>query len=270
MIHTSAPIVFLDSGKGGLPYLMNYRKQNCAHKLIYIADTASFPYGTKDSTQLCQILDSTVERIIARFSPALIVLACNTASVTALKWLRRRFQTPFVGVVPAIKPASAHNTTGAIGLLVTERTAAGNYIHDLIGQFAADDSVVIVAAGDIVQYIEAKAHTLTVTPSPEIDVILNNALDEFSHNSVTTLVLGCTHFVYLIELLQQKTGKKITVIDSRTGVTKRIQEITKNMYLTKTQTSQISSVDCYSTTDIISYSFTKLLTHCNIRYSGIL
>ena len=261
-------VVFVDSGKGGLPYFMDYHTHDRSRTLIYIADNAAFPYGTKDSVELCHSLLQTIRRIIERFDPMLIVLACNTASVTALKWLRRRISTPLVGVVPAVKPASAQTTVGKIGLLVTERTAVGDYLHDLIGQFAADRVVITVVANDIVTYVEDNAVSLTVDSSPAIDALIDKALAEFAQFDVDTLVLGCTHFVYIVDLLRKKIDRPMAVIDSRAGVVSRIRQLTKRVPVLQKRHADIPM--CYTTSASISLSFGQLLQRCNMIYQGML
>lgn len=261
-------VVFLDSGKGGLPYLKDYHRHNQSQSLIYVADTASFPYGLKDKAELCHILQRTIERIVMRLNPALIVLACNTASVTALTWLRQRISVPLVGVVPAVKSASAKSSAGKIGLLVTERTATGNYLHDLIGQFAADQAVITVIASDIVNYIEHHATSLSITPSPEINTLIKNTLQEFTQAGTDTIILGCTHFLYIADLLKTHLEGTITVIDSRKGVTNRIKQLTASLPTQPVYNKKRPPI-CH-TTSTISPSLKKLLAHCDIRYEGIL
>lgn len=261
-------IVFLDSGKGGLPYLMDYQKHDQSRSLIYVADTATFPYGMKDQAELCNTLHRTIERIIAHINPALIVLACNTASVTALKWLRQRISIPLVGVVPAVKPASAQTTHGHIGLLVTERTATGDYLHDLIGQFASDRVVITVIASDIVKYVEDHATTLSLSSSPKIAALIRDALDEFSRSAVDTIVLGCTHFLYIASLLREQIKQSVAIIDSRAGITNRISQLAAP-FSSQSAGTKARAPLCHTTADI-SPSFEQLLTNCNIRYAGIL
>lgn len=261
-------IVFLDSGKGGLPYLMHYRQHDQSRPLIYVADNALFPYGMKDKNELCHELHNTIKKIITHINPALIVLACNTASVTALKWLRQRVSIPLVGVVPAVKPASAQTTGGRIGLLVTERTATGDYLHDLIGQFASDHEVVTVVASDMVKYIEDHATSLSVPSSPAINVLIRDVLSEFAASNIDTIVLGCTHFLYVADLLQAQIKHPMAVIDSRSGVTNRIRQLAKPLP-TQSVHSKTHPPTCYMTTDS-SPSFEKLLTNCNIHYAGTL
>lgn len=273
-------MVFLDSGKGGVPYLMAYREHDQSQELVYVADTATFPYGVKESSELCHSLRTTIERVIDRFDPRLIVLACNTASVTALKWLRQHISTPLVGVVPAVKPASTQTTAGRIGLLVTERTATGDYLHDLIGQFAADRIVITVVAGRIVKYVETHATSTSLSSSPVIDKLIREVLDEFASANVDTLVLGCTHFLYIADLLRAHTTTTttpLTIIDSRAGVTARIRQLLSASASASASSPPAPSTAvaappfCYTTTiPPISQSLQQLLVNCNIRYDGML
>lgn len=247
---------------------MDYQQHDQSRSLVYIADTATFPYGMKDKTALCHALHNTIKRIITNINPALIVLACNTASVTALRWLRQRISIPLVGVVPAVKPASAQTTAGKIGLLVTERTATGDYLHDLIGQFASDRVVVTVVASDIVKYVEDNATSLSLHSSPVINELIRNVLDEFSQSAVDTIVLGCTHFLYIADLLRKQLEQPIAIIDSRAGVTSRIYQLATPIPTRSVHTTA-QPLLCH-TTETISPSFERLLENCNIHYAGLL
>lgn len=264
-------VVFLDSGKGGIPYLMGYRPYAHARTLVYVADTAEFPYGMKSSGELRHLLRERVQHIIDRFSPEAIVLACNTASVTALTWLRQRVSTPLIGVVPAVKPASAQTVNEHIGLLVTERTATGEYLHDLIGQFASDRVVVTVVASDIVKYVENHAVSLSLSASPGIDALIQKVLNEFSDADIDTLVLGCTHFVYIADLLRKHlpATSTINIIDSLSGVIGRIRVLVKDMPGSSEKAKRQVPV-CHTTTVDLSPTFRQLLDTCGIRYAGML
>ena len=131
------PIVFIDSGVGGLPYLEKARIYMPGENLVYVADNKNFPYGEKSAGQLKSIILMLIRKIVDKISPKLIVIACNTASVVALSLLREEFGIPFVGVVPAIKPAGEYSENGKIGLLATRKTVEDPYTDTLINEFAS-------------------------------------------------------------------------------------------------------------------------------------
>jgi glutamate racemase len=119
---TPDPIAFLDSGVGGLPYLAHTRRLLPGERYVYVADRENFPYGEKESARIVDAALSLTERLVAREHPRLVVVACNTMSVIALPMLRARFSLPFVGVVPAVKPAASLSRRRRVGVLATRQT----------------------------------------------------------------------------------------------------------------------------------------------------
>lgn len=215
----NAPIVFLDSGVGGLPYLEATRALLPETPFIYVADTAHFPYGSRSEDDIRAILVRLVERVIGRFDPALVVLACNTGSVVALSALRERFDVPFVGVVPAVKPAAREAGAGGIVILSTARTADAEYLAGLVDDFAAGTSVSIVPAGGLVDFVE---HRIAPDNVEEARAAVRTAVSGIDAASTDAVVLGCTHFTHLAAEIQHELGASVRVIDSRAGVARRV------------------------------------------------
>ncbi len=216
------PIAFLDSGVGGLPYLSEAQKQIPDENFVYVADNENFPYGGKNFEQLKKVVISVIERIVDQFNPKTVVIACNTASVITLKSLRKRFGIPFVGVVPAVKPAAQYSQNGRIGLLATESTVKSIYTDDLIRDFARDCSVFRFAGVQIVDFVENRYYG---ADEDEIYKILSPAVEYFTRKQIDSLILGCTHFLFVREPLQKLMGKEIKVIDSVDGVVKQLGKI---------------------------------------------
>ncbi len=216
------PIAFLDSGVGGLGYLEWVRSRLDTERYIYISDSANFPYGEKPAEDVLRAVTGTVEAVLRRLDPKVIVIACNTASVVALGELRRRFSLPFVGVVPAVKPAALASRFRKIGLFATNRTVQDAYTRDLIDKFAEDCSMIFFQGADTVRYIEEKFWK----ESPlEKETYLTELAENFSARDIDTLVLGCTHFVYLADELKSLLRPRIDVIDSREGVGRQVIRI---------------------------------------------
>ncbi|MBN2625604.1 MAG: aspartate/glutamate racemase family protein, partial [Spirochaetales bacterium] len=138
------PVGFLDSGIGGIPYLVKLREKLPRENYIYLADHANFPYGEKSVEQIRASVLQATDRLLTISRPKLIVLACNTASVSALQVLREYVDIPVVGVVPAVKPAASLSGRRTIGVLATESTVNAPYLDGLIEQFARDFRVVRV------------------------------------------------------------------------------------------------------------------------------
>ncbi|MGM0673205.1 MAG: glutamate racemase [Spirochaetota bacterium] len=218
------PVLFLDSGIGGLPYVEAVRRYVPHAQLIYVADTAHFPYGERDGDEIRRIMVELVEAAVESFAPQLIVVACNTATVVALETLRRRFDVPFVGVVPAVKPAALSAAGGTITVLSTARTADAEYLARLIESFAGNTEVRIVAAGDLVSFVEHRfAETTADERHQAVSEILGRAGADWEQTE--SVVLGCTHFTHLAGEIQQVLGPAIEVVDSREGVARRVGEL---------------------------------------------
>ena len=214
-------IAFLDSGAGGLPYLSRTRELLPDAVYSYVGDPAFFPYGQKTPDTLIDIITANTERIIGRLKPDMIVIACNTASVVALETLRRRFDLPFVGVVPAVKPAAGMSKNGRIGILATSETVGNPYTQHLIDAFACGTEVFRFAGVDIVNLVEQRFFSVT---EAEKRTVLEDAATYFVSNRVDAVVLGCTHFLHVkTELSELMNGT--AVVDSVEGVARQVLRI---------------------------------------------
>ena len=216
------PILFFDSGVGGLPYVMHARKRLHNERFIYLADRKNFPYGEKSVSEVKRAVFSAVSGILQVEKPKVAVIACNTASVVTLESLRAKFKFPFVGVVPAVKPASKSSRDGKIAVLATLRTTEDLYLQNLINSFAQGKEVRRFAEGNLVEFVEKKYFE---SSEREKHAILENALDEVKKSGFSTVVLGCTHFLLLEDELGEVLGKGISLIDSREGVTNQLIRI---------------------------------------------
>ncbi len=216
------PIAFLDSGLGGVPYLLATRALLPREGLVYYADTRNFPYGDRAEADVRRIVREAVARLIELSGPRLIVIACNTASVVGLDDLRRRFNVPFVGVVPAIKPAAERASSGRIGVLATSRTVEGPYLASLIHRFTARDQVELVAADSLVQMIE---HRLGEPDEDPLREALRPSIVRLCTAGVRTIVLGCTHFIHVRRLIEELAGPGVAVVDSVDGVVRQVMRL---------------------------------------------
>ena len=216
------PVVFLDSGIGGFPYCANFHSRNQDESLIYIADRVNFPYGIKNKHEIQQILLNLVERLIKKTDPKLAVLACNTATVSALDVLRENFVSlPFVGTVPAIKPAVHASKTKIIGLLGTDQTVNDAYITELANN-SGPCTIHKIAAPLLVEFVEKRLDAATLS---EKTAAVRRYLDELRALRADALVLGCTHFLYLADEFRREALPDIQVFDSFEGVTRRIEQV---------------------------------------------
>lgn len=215
-------IAFIDSGIGGLPYMDWVRRKRPNYSFLYVADTAHFPYGTRSEDDLLHTVENLTSRIISRYKPNFIVVACNTASVVALEHLRNKFKLPFVGVVPAIKPAAAESGNRSIIVLSTERTAEHDYLDRLISEHAQGVQVARFGLPGLVDFVEFRM--LSSTQKERSDAV-HKAVAGLDTGSADRMVLGCTHFLHLrSELSRAFPG--IELVDSVEGVGRRIINLT--------------------------------------------
>ncbi len=212
-------IAFLDSGVGGLPYLEWLRSRRPDLNVVYVADSLNFPYGERSPDEVRSAVLDTAGRLLNSGTPRIMVVACNTASVAALSELRAVAPCPVVGTVPAVKPAALLAGDGAIGVLATRGTAQSAYLDQLINAFAPGRNIVKVAAGDIVRFVEE--HWLDEGESGAIPV-LERALKELKASRVSSVVMGCTHFLHVLKPISEGLGPDVQIVDSRDGVGRRI------------------------------------------------
>jgi glutamate racemase len=218
-------IVFIDSGIGGLPYYAYFVERNPHIRALYIADRAHFPYGGKSKEELVFLLSALVAQTIEKCNPAIIVLACNTASVSALPELRKRFEgILFVGTVPAVKPAILASKAGHIGVLGTARTIEDSYIGGLAASTGKDCKVTRIAAPELVEFVE---NSFLHASDEEKMHITKKYIDQFRAVGVDAVVLGCTHFLFLLPEFKQAATGDIAVYDSIEGVCGRVESLMK-------------------------------------------
>jgi glutamate racemase len=216
------PILFIDSGIGGIPYCSHFLRRNPGARIVYAADRLHFPYGKFEKTELTEILKGLVGRLVNLIDPKIVALACNTATIAALAELRECFpELPFVGTVPAIKPAALASKTGKIGVLGTELTINQPYIRELASQFG-NGELHGIAAPELVEFVEGRFNSASSGEKREAALTY---LNRFRAAGVDTLVLGCTHFLFLLDEFQREAAPDITVFDSVTGISRRIESL---------------------------------------------
>ncbi|WP_348646393.1 glutamate racemase [Erythrobacter sp. F6033] len=222
----SAPILILDTGVGGLTVLGEVRKMLPEAPVIFAADQAGLPYGTKSEAEVAARVCGLLGRMAERYRPRLICIACNTASTIALGMVRDVLEIPIVGTVPAIKPAAALTKSGTIGLLGTEATIRQTYVDNLEHEFAAGKTMLRHAAPGLVEPAERKLRGKPVDQS-EIDTAVAGLLAKPGAETIDTVVLACTHFPLLADELKIALGEHINLIDGAEGIAKRIEFLTR-------------------------------------------
>ncbi len=222
----SSPILLFDSGVGGLTVLRELRAALPQAPVIYAADFAGLPYGTKSEAQIAARVAGLLGRMSERYKPRLVCIACNTASTIALGMVRDVLEVPIVGTVPAIKPAASITRSGTIGLLGTEATIRQTYVDNLEAEFASDKTLLRLAAPELVEAAEAKLRGDTPDPA-----IVTQAIERLRNlpggDAIDTVVLACTHFPLLADELSEALGKDVKLVDGAKGIARRIVTITE-------------------------------------------
>lgn len=220
-----APILFFDSGLGGLTVLGPTRALLPTARIVYAADYAGLPYGQKSDAELAARVPALLGRLAERYQPRLAVIACNTASTIALAHVRAALDLPIVGTVPAIKPAAALSKNGVIGVLGTEATVRQPYVDDLSARFAADKTVLRHGSPGLVTGAEAKLRGEAVDPRT-IARAIAGLRDQPGGDRMDVIVLACTHFPLLRDELQAAAGAGVALIDGADGIARRVAHLT--------------------------------------------
>jgi glutamate racemase len=220
-----SPILFFDSGVGGLSVLQPTRAMLPNAPIVYAADNAGYPYGTKSETELAARVPALLGRLVERFRPRLAVIACNTASTIALEHVRAALDIPVVGTVPAIKPAAELSKSRVIGVLGTDATVRQPYVDQLAARFASDCTVVRHGSARLVELAEAKL----VGGDVPLDAIHEAIAPMLAHpdaEKMDVMVLACTHFPLLSEEIAA-AFPSIVQVDGGTGIARRIAHLTE-------------------------------------------
>ncbi len=222
---TRAPVVLVfDSGLGGLTVLSEVRRARPDARVVYAADDAAFPYGGLAEPVLVARVLAVMERLIAAHAPDLVVVACNTASTLVLPALRQRFDIPFVGTVPPIKPAAAATRSGLVSVLATPGTVRRDYTRDLINTYAAGCSVTLVGATGLAALAEAALSGLPVSDA-DLWAEIGPCFVEGEVGRTDVVVLACTHYPLLLARYQAIAPWLVTWIDPAPAIARRMTQL---------------------------------------------
>lgn len=216
-------ILVFDSGLGGLTVLREIERARPDLPLCYLADDAAFPIGRMDEEVLKQRVVTVLERYIAKLAPRMVVIACNTASTLVLPVLRQRFSIPFVGTVPAIKPACAQSKTKRVSVLATPGTVKRDYTKALIQEFAHDCKVTLVGAEHLASLAELAMRGAAVD---EAEIAREIAPCFVNDGAITdTIVLACTHYPLILDRLKRAARWPVTFIDPAAAIARRVSAL---------------------------------------------
>ncbi len=216
----TGPILFLDSGVGGLSVLAAVAARLPDAPLVYCADSAGFPYGTKSEAEVSARVAGLLGRLTERLRPSIVVIACNTASTIALGHVRPVLAVPVVGTVPAIKPAAEQTQSGVIGVLGTKATVRQPYVDDLSARFASHCTVLRHGSAALVEAAEHKLRGLTPDPAIFRDAIAGLTAQP-GGDRLDTIVLACTHFPLVAAELAAAAPRPMAFIDGAQGIARR-------------------------------------------------
>lgn len=228
-VNTAARVLVFDSGVGGLSVLSHLQQRLPNLTISYVMDDAWCPYGEKADSRLQERMQLVMARAIERCQPDLVVVACNTASTLSLQSFRQAFSLPFVGVVPAIKPAYEKTASGAVVLLATAATVQRDYVMDLWSRFGQGRSLIRLACPELVAMAEGKLRGQIISTQLWQELVENlrrKLKVELRHDeSVAAFVLGCTHFPLVRDELVRAWGESCLWLDSGAAVAERVANL---------------------------------------------
>ncbi|HML08418.1 MAG TPA: glutamate racemase [Xanthobacteraceae bacterium] len=220
---TRETILLFDSGLGGLTVYREVAAARPHADFVYVADDAAFPYGAMEEEALVARVVGLIGELNETHRPDLIVIACNTASTIVLPDLRRRFAFPFVGTVPAIKPACSSSVTRRVSVLGTEATVAREYTRALIRDYAQGCRVTLIGSKELAGYAEAELSGTPVSDEALRAEIAPCFRDDGARTD--TVVLACTHYPLLIDRLRQLSPWPVNFLDPAPAIARRVVDL---------------------------------------------
>jgi glutamate racemase len=214
-----APLLFFDSGIGGMSVVAAVRAALPGVPMVYAADYAGLPYGTKSEAEIAARVPALLGRLVERFRPRLVTIACNTACTIALAHVRAALDVPVVGTVPAIKPAAQATRSGVIGLLGTAATIRQPYVDRLQADHAAGMTLLRHAAPELVHAAEAKMRGEIVDPAIYAGA-MRGLTGHPDGDRLDVIVLGCTHFPLIQDELSA-AAPGMRFVDGAAGIARR-------------------------------------------------
>lgn len=251
------PIGVFDSGVGGLSVMRALITRLPSQDYIYVADSANCPYGSRSANEILAFSEG-ISRYLVACGVRLIVVACNTASGVALSPLRKSFpQIPFVGIVPAVKPAAQQTHTGVVGVLATPTTLNGQLYKDVVDHYALGVRVVSQPCRGLVEQVEAGD-----LDSPRTVHLLQECVNPLIAAGADTLVLGCTHYPFLIPALRRVIGEEMLVLEPSEAIARQTEHLLRQDGLLYTGKRQ-GGVQFYTTGDVEHFAVVlkRLLSH---------
>ena len=214
----NSPIGVFDSGMGGLSVWRELRRALPGESLLYYGDGTNCPYGEKPAKEVVGYIRTGVDKLISE-GAKLVVLACNTATVTAIRELREEYDIPFVGMEPAVKPAAESTRSGVVGVLATHGTRESEWFAGLKGKYSAGTKVITAVGDGFVRIVEGG-----MEDTEEATEAVRRALAPMIDAGVDRIVLGCTHYPFLAGKMREVIGSRnIEIIDPAPAIVRRVE-----------------------------------------------
>ena len=220
-----SPIGIFDSGVGGTSIWKEIYELLPLEHTIYLADSANAPYGEKSAEEIVRLSVKNTEKLM-QMGSKIIIVACNTATTNAIKHLRSSYTIPFIGIEPAIKPAALKTQTKCIGILATKGTLSSELFARTADLYCKDNKVIEVVGRGLVEEIEKGQKD-----SPLVESMLKELLQPMLEAGIDYLVLGCSHYPYLIPALKKILPVNVTIIDSGMAVAKQTKHVLQSLGL---------------------------------------
>ena len=228
-MNAEQPIGIFDSGVGGLTIWKELQQLLPSESFIYVADSINAPYGERTQKEIIELSRKNTRFLLAK-DVKLIVVACNTATTLAIQHLRREFNVSFVGIEPAFKPAALKSKTKKVGVLATKGTLNSTLFNETYRRFGRNIQATIKVGRGLVELIESGKKD-----SPEMRQLLYRYLQPMIANDCDHIVLGCTHYPFLKDLIQEITPEHVEIIDSGAAVAQQTKRILMEKNLLNTQ-----------------------------------
>jgi glutamate racemase len=215
----SGPVGIFDSGVGGLSVMREIVRELPAEDVVFLADTVHCPYGRRTCEEIQRLAQGAVGFLVSQ-GAKIVVIACNTASAVALRHVRESFETPIVGMEPAVKPAAERSGSRVVGVMATEVTFQGDLFASLMERFSSDVVVLTRTCPGLVEQVEAGLVAADATRK-----MLEDHLRPMLDADVDCLVLGCTHYPFLLPLIREITGDGVEIVDPSPAVARQTARV---------------------------------------------
>jgi len=252
-------IGIFDSGMGGLTVLADAIKMLPKEDFIYYGDFENAPYGIKTKKEVLLLSENICDILINKYQVKAIVIACNTATSAAITELRKKYSVPIIGMEPAVKPAIKLNRGKKIAVMATEMTLKEKKFNRLINQFKIRDKIIKVPCSPLVELIEKVKFDKVA-----IDEIMSDCIE--SIESIESIVLGCTHFVFIKNYLEEKYNGQIKIFDGNLGTLMNLKNrLSKNDLYSTSKNGQKITITGSGTQEKIEISKKIFKSYCEGR-----